>query len=485
MSKANAPSRIWLAKLTVSAIIVAFTVAGAVGSPTPYPLIASGAALVLIIALLWPVNGLPILLLPAVYQWSVVAVKPIQSAIEHVPLNALSSFGGDLGRASYFALAAICAMALGMKVGIGRLGKDQNRALAQEAAAWPQRQVLAITVTTILLGHALDIASPYTGPARQVFLALGGLRYAGLFALTYWCLVRKQAYGVLALVLLVEIVSGMTGFFADFRGAVLTVAVAALCARPSLRLGNLLTMAVIGGVVLSVAVFWSAVKADYRNFVNLGTGAQVVSVPITARLDYLSEALDEYDAQQFNYGLTRLLSRHSYIDFLANTLSYVPRIVAHEDGGRLGKSLLHIVTPRIFFPNKPPTPNDAQVTAHYTGLPTANNPNASISIGYVGEFYIDFGYVGAVVACFVMGWFYGWGCRFILTKGLGSRLFLYGLCVMTSLTMSSFETALIKLIGGVVTSFAAAFVISRFVLPHLAPRLRGARRVRAAAPVRT
>lgn len=480
MAKASTTSQVWITKVIISAMVMILSGVAAVLSPSPLPIFAAGAVLVLLIALLWPNDGPPILLMPVVYQWSVVSVKPYETAFENLPLHALASFGGDIERAALFSLIAISALALGMKVGAGRIGKDQSRVLREEAAAWPQRQLLTITVTAILLGHALELASNYAGPARQILLALGGLRYAGLFALAYWCLARRRAMGFLAGVMAIEVISGMTGFFADFRGPVLTVAVAALVARPTLRMGNVLVIGVVAALVLSVAIFWSAVKVGYRDFVNLGTGAQVVSVPITARIDYLSNAVDTFDGQQFNYGLTRLIDRHSYIDFLANTLSYVPRVVPHEEGGRLGKSLLHIVTPRIFFPNKPATQNDAQVTAYYTGLPTANNPNASISIGYLGEFYIDFGYLGAVIASFVMGWIYGLGYRFLLLKGFGSRLFLYGLCVMTTLLMSSFETALIKLLGGVVTSFAAAVAISFYVLPRLAPRLRNARKVRAA-----
>lgn len=472
MPKVKPAARVRVTKLLISAGVVVATVAAALLSPTPLPIVAAGGCLLAILALLWPTNGLPILLLPAAYQWSVVAVKPIESAVEGVPLYTLASFGGDIERASLFGLAGITALAIGMRIGAGRSGKDQNVLLRAEAAHWPQAQFMRIVITTIVLGHALDIASRFVGPARQIFLGLGSLRYAGLFALTYWCLTRKRGYAYLIPILALEVISGMTGFFAEFRGPVLTVAVAALCARPTARVGNVLTMSVVGVLVLCVTVFWSAVKADYRDFVNLGTGAQVVSVPLSARVDYLSNALENFDGREFDYGFQRLVDRHSYIDFLANTLSYVPRTVPHENGARLGASLLHIVTPRILFPNKPPTPNDAQVTAHYTGLPTANDPNASISIGYLGEFYIDFGYVGAIVCCFFLGIFYGFGHRFILTKGLGSRLFLHGLAVMPALLMIGFETALIKLIGGVVTSFAAAIVISRYGLPKLAPRIK-------------
>lgn len=474
MSRALAPSQVWVAKVIIASTAIAISAALAVGSPAPIPVLAAGAALAFLVLMLWPSSAPPILLLPAAYQWSVVVLKPYQSAIERVPLQSLSLFGGDLEGAALFSLAAICALAVGMKLGAGRQ-QHQNRLLREEAAAWPASRILALTGAAILLGHALDIVAGFVAPARQILLALGGVRYAGLFVLTYWCLTRKRAYGYLAAFLAVEIVAGMTGFFADFRGAVLTVAIAALSARPTIRPGNIAIMVAVGVLILNVAVFWSAVKVGYRDYVNLGSGAQIVAVPITDRIDYLTSQLGEFDAIQFHNGLERLVDRHSYIDFLANALTYVPRVQPHEGGARLWQTVVHILTPRVFFPNKPPLPNDAVVTAKYTGLPIGNNPNVSISLGYVGELYVDFGYIGATIATFVLGLLYGFGVRYILKLSSGSRLFIYGLCVTSALVISSFETALIKLVGGVVMSIAATIVIGRFMLPRFAPARRMAK----------
>jgi len=70
------------------------------------------------------------------------------------------------------------------------------------------------------------------GPARELFNQISNIKYIGLFAFTYWCLVRRSHLFVLAALICFEVVFGMTGFFAEFKNSLLTVVVAALAARP-------------------------------------------------------------------------------------------------------------------------------------------------------------------------------------------------------------------------------------------------------------
>ena len=235
--------------------------------------------------------------------------------------------------------------------------------------------------------------------------------------------------------------------------------------------------------MLAVATFWTAVKPEYRSFANAGTGAQVNVQPLPDRLDYLFNALLNFDGVQFADGFDGLLARHSYIDFLGHTLSYVPSSVPHEDGARLGSSIMHILMPRIFFPDKPATPHDTQVTAQYTGLSLGDSPNTSISIGYLGELYVDFGIGGAILATFVLGLCAGTGYRLLRDHRRVPKLITYGVCVMAALPLATFGTALIKLVGSLVMTFAAALVVQRVIAPWAMQRigLRASRRRMLAA----
>jgi hypothetical protein len=215
-------------------------------------------------------------------------------------------------------------------------------------------------------------------------------------------------------------------------------------------------------------VFWSAVKADYRAFLNQGTGAQVVLQPLDERLSYLANKAAEFDGQQFAIGFETLRSRLSYIDFLAATMERVPAVLPHEDGAHLGAAVRHVLTPRILFPDKQDLVSDTTITAYYTGLNKDDkNGNTSISIGYLGELYIDFGISGAVLAVFVMGLAYGRCYRAIRDHPRTPAFVNYGLCMMVALAFVSFETSLIKTVGRVIMVLAAALVLQRRVWPTL------------------
>jgi hypothetical protein len=136
----------------------------------------------------------------------------------------------------------------------------------------------------------------------------------------------------------------------------------------------------------------------------------------------------------------------------------------------LGAAVLHVLTPRILFPDKPATPDDTTVTAYYTDLPTvlfAHADTTSISIGYLGELYIDFGIWGALVAVSLMGVAFG-RCYCAIRDYPGTPTFVnYGLCMMIVLQFSAFETALIKMLGAVVMVLASALALQRVIWPVL------------------
>ena len=288
-----------------------------------------------------------------------------------------------------------------------------------------------------------------------------------MFGLAYWCFVNQTGYLYLIAVMAFEIAVGLTGFFADFRGPVLMLALAALAARQSFRLSSILIITSVAAAILCLAAFWSEVKNDYREFVNQGTGGQIAVQPLEARLGYIYGAAVQFDGDQFADGFDRLLSRFSYIDFLGATLANVPRFVPHEDGGLLGAAIANMVMPRVLFPNKPPLPSDTEVTGRYTGADMGNTETTSISIGYLGELYIDFGYFGALVAATILGAAIGVLYRLLRDYDRVPRLINYALCAAMTLPFIDFGTALVKTMNGVVLAFGAALITQRLIAPRV------------------
>jgi hypothetical protein len=448
---------------------------GAILSPAPLPVAACGLCLALVIGLLWTRDEPPILLLPALFQWSEVSAPPLSTLWKRVPLNELSDNYADLNSAALYALAAVAVLAIGLRVGSGRSKRPVfAKRLRAEAMVWSFSDISLIAFSAIGLGYLAVFISHIAGPARELFGEIGNIKYVGLFALSYWCLVRRSHMRVLAVVIAFEVVFGMTGFFAEFKYSILTFLVAALAARPRLRPADMASVTAVGILLIGVGMFWTVIKPSYRLFMNQGTGEQVVLEPLNKRLEFIANAARTMDASEFFGGFDKLVGRHGYIEYLALTMQYVPKVIPHENG-RLSLAVLqHISVPRFLFPDKPVLPNDTAITVRYTGLPLTIDTSTSISIGYLGELYVDLGFIGALVAVGAIGGITGLAYRKLSDQSRVPLLLIAGLCLMIVLPWAYFGQAYAKNVGAWVASSLIAFVAMRFWLPMV--RISRARR---------
>jgi hypothetical protein len=402
-------------------------------------------------------------------QLVAISIKPITTAFTGTPLQEMSDFGNDLEPAVLFALAALVALVLGLRLTVYS-GLPGAGIFPQ---AWSYKRILPYSLLAIAAGHALVVFSNWFGEIRQILLALAGIKWAGVFVLAYTTLSTQRGRGWLAGVVLFELILGMTGFFAEFQEVIFVVLAAAISARVTLRASDVLAFTIGGALVLLLGIFWTSIKEDYRNFLNGGTGQQVILEPLDQRLDFLANKVVEFDSEKFADGAERLQKRLSYIDFLAATMERVPAYIPHEGGALVGKVIWHVLTPRVLFPDKPDIASDTEVTAHYTGLGNAmltDQSLTSISIGYLAELYVDFGIAGALLAVFLLGLAYGRGYRAVRDCNRLPAFLNYGFCMVIALPLTGFGTALIKLVGGTITILAAVLLLQRTIVPLLFSR---------------
>ncbi len=338
--------------------------------------------------------------------------------------------------------------------------------MRSSAAAFTPDRLLVVVILAILAGHAAALLGRLIGGgATQLFLGIANVKNAGLFVLVYWCLTRKRMYGALIGVVGFEILLGMSGFFADFKNVILTVFVAAIAARPRIRAVDILIVSFAAFIAVGVAIFWSAIKPEYRLFLNQGSGAQEVARPLGERLSYLLQRTSQFGADDAAMGFEALVNRHGYTEFLGLVMAYVPATRPHEGGQLTQRVVFHILVPRIVWANKPPLPHDTDVMAEYTGLPNVWGSETSISIGHLGELYIDFGYIGGLCAMLFIGYMSGYAYRKLQFNRKMPSLISAGLGMMVTLPLAYFGTAYIKLMGSFVMAVIMAFAIQRFAWP--------------------
>jgi hypothetical protein len=86
----------------------------------------------------------------------------------------------------------------------------------------------------------------------------------------------------------------------------------------------------------------------------------------------------------------------------------VPSILPHTNGAILADALTHIVTPRVFFPDKPELMSDSEKVRKYSNMRVAGRESGTtIAFGYSAEAYIDFGIPLMFLPVFAFGVFLG------------------------------------------------------------------------------
>jgi hypothetical protein len=101
--------------------------------------------------------------------------------------------------------------------------------------------------------------------------------------------------------------------------------------------------------------------------------------------------------------------------------------------------------------------------AKYTGLRNNWGANTSISIGYLGELYVDFGFLGAILASGVIGGLGGFAYRILSADRSAPALITAASCLIIALPLADFGMAYIKLVSYLLFSIAIAFAAHRLI----------------------
>jgi hypothetical protein len=219
---------------------------------------------------------------------------------------------------------------------------------------------------------------------------------------------------------------------------------------------------VTGVLILLLGSYWQAVKVQYRSFLNQGTGGQSVLVTPEERYNYLAARTRGVEASDLQSGFDSLLDRIGYIDYFARVIGYVPAILPHQNGRLWGEAISHVLAPRVLFPDKADV-SDTLRTAEFTGDPTlAFVTGTSVSIGYVGESYIDFGPVLMFLPILAVGWFWGSGYRWLATREAPTLLRVSTAIVFVMGGATLFEMSNVNLIGGGLTNLIVSTAILKF-----------------------
>ncbi|QSV55466.1 MAG: hypothetical protein HEP80_17870 [Dolichospermum sp. UKL201] len=450
-------------KISVSKILwVICLVLAFIGLTTPNPLETSLGCLIwpVLFSLLWRPGEPPALLFAASFQMIQVIVPVINANLAGETLE--QNFGQELSLAFYLGILSILALAYGMKLAVGN--SPVISLIDQEKSASELKfSRLAIAYLGTFVLSSLMTVLAFGNPAfTQLLLSLASLRWLVIF-LIVWNGFRDLKFSLLSLIIVIwEIIIGMTGFFSGFKQIIFIVLV--VYGATSLKVKQLLRpqVLILMVLLLLLATYWQSVKGDYRNYVNGGTQTQTVRVSLADRLNYHTNSANNINDKQLEDGFNALLSRLGYLKFFAGSIRTVPNAVPYQNG-KLWSEAISALIPRAFFPDKPVL-DDSKRTNEFSGIEAAGaDKGTSISIGYVGESYIDFGVPFMFAPIFALGCFWGWLYRFITNVG---SIPLLGLAGATTILLNSavfFESSNVKIFpAGVILLLVYSMVLRFF-----------------------
>ena len=461
-------------RLGLSANVIAtFVGISLLGFLTTNPLltVASLAVLPFIIALTWQPGEPPALTFVAGFHWLQATMKVFHANALGIPVSELRLERGlgvptDVETASWLSLIGVLVMAVGMWAVIRRLSLPDESELLQKARRFSISRTfwLYLAVTFAVTGLYGSVGG--MSGLRQILYGAAQLRWAAYFLLGFLVLVRKEGYPFFLAAFAVEFISGI-GFFSGFKEVFFVTAMTYFTARSRITAGTVVKGTVAVVVLVVVGSAWTVVKHDYRTTISSGEGQSGGLVSQQEQISILFDRVSNLSRADLAEGFEPLALRITYVDYFGFALRYVPEIIPHQDGAQWAAAVKHVLTPRILFPDKPALISDSEVTKNFTGLYVAGEgEGTSISIGYFGESYIDFGRFGMMIPILLVGMLRGGMYWFFLRS---RENLLVGYAFATALVMSGYqlEKATAKMLGGVVMKFA----VLAFVFVLVAPRV--------------
>lgn len=402
----------------------------------------SGIALVVILKRLWKPYVPPVLVFFLTFHWvqvffSIVYVDFLGLTID----KAFDSNDTETLFAFTFLQLIVMAIVLSSFLHKIKLPGLSKQTLVDAAKKLNTNNIIICYIASgIVLPVILSVSysSPSLVQLIRSFFAIKTL-FAGLLFFTLF-LKKTENKWLIILLLVVDFLLSFASFFSDFKEYIFMVAIGYLTLYPKLKASTVMKILPAGILLFVFLSFWSFVKGDYREYLNQGSGAQVVRVSNTDALKYIFSQFTDFNTDALRLGGEKLLSRIQYMERYSEVYNRVPRVIEHRDGQNLEATLKFILVPRFIDPDKG-IKDASSHTSYYTGKAFRSAAQGtSISMGYFCDLYIDYGLYFMFLPLIIFAAIIGYFVQYILSQRKYNILFSYSLLIGVFLSFGTFES---------------------------------------------
>ncbi len=424
--------------------------------------------LVFIAGLTWKQDQVPVLFFFVTYQWLEASIAIIQANISGTPISETSNFPAAIGSASAMVLISLLAMSIGFRVTTKNIMHDIGLLKRSQLLSMSVKKWFWIYAAAFVAAIFLQVLAQTISPLRQPLLALSNFRWAFFLIFTMAVFVRGSGNRALWLsVFIFEFTYSLGGYFSSFKWVFIFAFIGILGAGAKLRGRALVATSLIFSIALLAGITWTAIKVDYRIFVNGGSQSQSVHVAKSEQLGKMFSLISSLRGVDIAIAIENLSNRITYVQYFGAAIEYVPSNTSHTYGSIWADGLTRPFMPRVFFPQKAII-DESNHTNKYTGLSVAGmDRGTQISIGYFGDAYIDFGKFGMVLTFFLFGVLIGKIYSALLHARQTRGVFGMGLSGAILIPIAHIGMSAPKLLGALAAALIAVWIFNRAIAPYL------------------
>jgi hypothetical protein len=420
--------------------------------------------MVAMIGVLWR-NGRPGILVFAFFmQWTQVVTFVIWMDVNDWPVDRLSPHGGT---AVMMGCLGLYVMALVLAFGIKKLPIPTDEIMVHSANLFNEKRLITIYLISTLFLGGIGFIFGSTSGFTQILVTLSYLKWIFFMLYGFTVVLKKKNRLILYAMIVFEFITALYSYFSSFKEVILITIILSLTFVRRVSGRQLVYSLLLGTLLASLLVTWTAIKGEYRQYLNAGTHKQQVNVSREAAFDKIGRQISDLSWSRYQQAMNMSLYRLQYVFHLAKTMDLVPSVMAYENGQLWYDNISYVLVPRLLDPDKPIF--DATIkTNKYTGLHYAGlKQGSSFGIGYFADGYIDFGYAGMLLPLVLIALFLVLMYRTFYNMKKLNILFRFCLINISLYTFMSFESDAIFLTGRLIITFIVFWFLGAKVFPSL------------------
>lgn len=430
-------------------------------SPDRPIFVLGGFVIIVLVSLFYAKNLPPVLLMSAFFQWFFYHGKLLDGMVRGESVVNLNYYSTTKPDVIVLGFIATTCFFLGIYAVVRNLRVPEEASIRAFCESIDLNRLIGIYVglyTVLFITGNFIWAFP--GLSQPLYI-LTLFRWSIFFLLFITVFYQDRLKRVLLLLILVDVAVGLFSFFSNFKEVIYFSFIAywLFVSKSSVK-SRLVAVGVII-ITLILGIYWTAIKKDYREFLNKGTGVQVVLTSRSESYERLVDLVLTVDGEKMGRSFEELVERLSWIGAFDGVYRRVPEKVPHEEGALWLTGITRPFMPRLFFPEKKVLADSKELNK-YSAL-KVEEKNTSISLSMVAGSYVDFGKFGMHIPLFLFGIFCGW--VYSLAVKWGRYMVIgYGLTMPMLYLMQINEQSINRMVSAMFLYLVALWFIQRFVL---------------------